>query len=86
MEAEPIRETADPRRNDKTRLRVFPRSRNVQGPTGSPQEVRQEIQKGIPQENSEKHPDNMFKVITCTRNKSQGAEFDGAGHLEIGLG
>ena len=53
--------------DDKIRLRVFPGSRNVQEPTGSPQEVPHEIQKEIPQENSEKHPDNMFKVINYTR-------------------
>ena len=39
-----------------------------------------------PQENSEKYPDNMFQVITFSRNKSQDAEFDGAGYLEAGLG
>ena len=37
----------------------------------------QEVPQEVPQENSEKHPDNMFKVITYTRNKSQDAEFDG---------
>ena len=51
-----------------------------------PQEVPQEIQIESPQENSEKHPDNTFKVITCPRNKSQDAEFDGAGYPEAGLG
>ena len=39
----------------------------------------------IPQENSEKHRDNMFKVIINSRNKSHNAEFDGAGHQEVGL-
>ena len=31
-------------------------------------------------------PNNMFKVIIYTRNKSQDAEFDGAGYQEVGLG
>ena len=51
-----------------------------------PQEVAQEIQQEIPQENYEKPPDDMFKVITYTRNKSHNAEFDGAGYQEVGLG
>ena len=61
---------------DKNAFRNQPRA------TGSPAEIQQEI----PQENSEKHPDNMFKVITHTRNKSHNAEFDGAGYQEVGLG
>ena len=31
-------------------------------------------------------PDNMFKVVSYTRNESQDAEFDGAGYQEVGLG
>ena len=65
--------------DDKIKLRVFPESRNFQ-------EVPQEIQQEIHQENSEKHPDNLFKVITYTINKSQDAEFDGAGFQEVDLG
>ena len=39
--------------DDKVKLRVFPKSRNVQEPTGSPARG-----------STGKHPDNMFKVIT----------------------
>ena len=61
--------------DDKIQSRVFPKSQDVQEPTGSP----------AGQENSEKRPDNMLKVITYTRNKSQDAEFDGAGDQEVDL-
>ena len=60
--------------DEKIRVRVFRRSRNVQESTG-PQEIRKEI----PQENSEKHLHNMYKVVTYSRSNFQDAEFDRAG-------
>ena len=62
---------------DKNSFRNQPRA------TGSPAG---DSARDIPQENSEKHPGNMFKVITYTRSKSHDAEFDGAGYQEVGLG
>ena len=68
-------ETADLRSNDS--LPQEPkRLRNRQ-------EVPQEIPQEIPQE---KHPDNMFKATTCSKNKSQDTESDGARNQEVDPG
>ena len=57
---------------DKMRLRVFPRNRNVQEPTESHRKSRgrsnKRFRRRIP-----KHTDNMFKVISYARSKSQNA-------------
>ena len=79
MAAKPVRRD---RRSTKHRRSLA--TRTPSGTNREPQEVPQEIQQEIPQENSERYPDNMFKVISYTRNKFHNAEFDGAGNQEVG--
>ena len=61
------------------------RQEHVQEPTESHRKSRRRSSKRF-RRRTPRSTDNMFKVITYTRNKSHNAEFDGAGYQEVGLG
>ena len=73
---------ATPEVDDKIRLRVFPRSRNVQEPTESHRKSRRKSHKRF----HRRTPRTRSKVITYLRSRSHNAEFGGAGYQEVGLG